>query len=216
MHLYEIDRAAVSGTGPLHRLPAGVKLLLLAVLIALLLSVRSLPLHAGVLLGLLLLALLARVPLVLMLELTAYPLIFLAIIFFSIDGLTLPAALGLAARVLAITAAVILLLLTTSFPALFAALGRVLPGALVAALFFTYRALFILAVSLANIRTALRLRGGLDWRHPLRSLTNLGKALGHLLVDVVEMSQRMADGLTLRGFQHRIYSSGSTHVRHHH
>ena len=215
MNIYDIDRVSVKGTSLLHRMPAWVKMLALAGLITLVLSIPSLPLHAGILFVLLVLAVIARLPMGLMLGLTAYPLIFLIIIFFSIEGLTLAVVVALVTRVLAITAGVILLLLTTSYPAIFAEFGRLLPAALVAALFFTYRSLFILAVSLANVRTALHLRGGLNWRHPFSSIRNLGLGLGHLLVHAIEISQRMADGLTIRGFHNKIYSLGNIHVRHH-
>jgi biotin transport system permease protein len=216
MNIYDIDRISVLGTSLLHRLPAWVKMLALAALITVVLSLPSLPVHAGILLAMIVLALLARVPMGLMLGLTAYPLIFLIIIFFSVEDLTLAIALGLSVRVLAITAGVILLLLTTSYPAIFAGLGRVLPAPLVAALFFTYRSLFILAVSLSNMRTALHLRGGLEWKkHPLLALRNLGLGLGHLLVHAIEISQRMADSLTVRGFHNRIYTLGRFHVRDH-
>lgn len=208
MDLYRIDFVAVTGRGALHCLPAWAKLLGLAAVIAVVLAVPSWPLHAGLFAGLLLLAVLARVPLGLLLGLTAYPLIFLAFLAFSIEGLTVWVAVALAARVLAITAAVVLLILTTSFPALFSTLGRVLPGSLTAAFFFTYRALFILSVCLTHARTALHLRGGLNWRRPLHSLSNLGRVLAHVVVHAIETSQRVADNLTVRGYADRIYDLG--------
>lgn len=208
MNLYEIDRIAVHGASRLHRLPAGWKLLGVAAVIALVLAMPWWPLHVGVLAAVLLLAVSARLPMPVLLGLTAYPLIFLAILFFSMDGLTPAGAVRLALPVLAITATIITLLLTTSFPALFNALGRVLPAVLVAALFFTYRALFILATGLTNMHTAIHLRGGMSWKHPVRSLRNLGMGLGHLLVHVIETSQRMADNLAIRGFKNRVYTLG--------
>lgn len=210
MDIFYLDYVAVSGTSGLHRAPAWAKLLALAAMIALLLAASSLYLYAGVLLLCLVLAASARLSLPAYLGLTAYPLLFLALLLFSIDGLTWRVALGLGLRVLAISGGVLLLLFTTSYPAIFAALGRVLPGPLVAALFFTYRSLFILYSSLTNVRTALHLRGGIDWRHPLATLRNIGTALAHLLVHAIEMSQRMAESLTVRGFQQRISHLGRT------
>jgi len=215
MNIHDIDRVSVMGRSWLHRLPAWTKLLALAAVIALVLIIPALSLHAAVLLAMLALAATARLPMGMMLGLTAYPLIFLALIGLSIEGLTPGMALALSARVLALTAAVVLLLLTTSYPAIFAALGRVLPAPLVAALFFTYRSLFILSVCLANVRTALHLRGGMHWRHPYRAIRNLGLGLGHWLVHAIEISQRMADSLTVRGFQNRIYTPGRSHARDH-
>lgn len=208
MDLYAIDYLAVSGRSWLHRLPAGIKLILLALIIAVLLVFQTLPVALAALGAVLLLALSARVRLRTLFPLALYPLIFLLVLFFSVQHLTLLIVLNTVARVLAITMSIVLVLLTTSFPALFGALGRVLPGSLVTALFFTYRAIFILSTSFVNMQTALHLRGGINWRHPRASLRNLGMALAHVLVHAIEMSQRMAEVLTVRGFQNRIYALG--------
>lgn len=128
MDLYELDYLAVSGQSWLHRLPAGVKLLALAGVLAVVLSIHSLPLYAGVLAVVLLLAASARLPLLTLIALTLYPLVFLAMLMISIEHLTVLSAATLAMRVLASTASIILVLLTTSYPAIFGALGRVLPG----------------------------------------------------------------------------------------
>ena len=203
-----MDYLAVSGQSWLHRLPAGVKLLALAGVLAVVLSIHSLPLYAGVLAVVLLLAASARLPLLTLIALTLYPLVFLAMLMISIEHLTVLSAATLAMRVLASTASIILVLLTTSYPAIFGALGRVLPAGFVAALFFTYRALFIINSIIINTRVAFHLRGGLSYRHPLASLKNLGTALAHVLVHAIETSQRMAENLTVRGFQSRVYYLG--------
>jgi biotin transport system permease protein len=206
--LYYLDYLAVAGHSWLHRVPAVIKLLALAALLGVVLSLPLLTVSAGVFVGVLLLAMSARLPMLTVLTLAAYPLIFLVLLFLSIERPSWLMLLGMALRVVAITASVIVVLLTTSYPAIFSILGRVLPAPLVAALFFTYRALFILSVSLTNVRTALHLRGGVNWRRPRASLINIGTALAHLLVHAIEMSQRMADSLIVRGFHNRIYTLG--------
>lgn len=208
MDLYYIDYISVSGNSWLHRLAAGIKLLALIAIISVALSIHSLPLHIAIFAAMLLLAFSARLPMGTMLGMTLYPLIFLLIIFLSIEHLTFAAGLALTMRVLAITASVILVLLTTSYPAIFGILSRVLPGALVAALFFTYRSLFIISKSINNARLVFHLRGGVSWRHPIKSLQNMGAALAHVLVHAIEMSQRMAESLTVRGYNNRIYYLG--------
>ena len=208
MDLYYIDYVAVSGRSWLHRLPAGVKLVTMVLVIALVLAIPRWPVASVVLGVMLLLAISARLPLRTLAVLLGYPLIFLVILAFSIKHVTVYAILPLAVRMLAITASVVLVVLTTSYPAIFGALGRIIPGGLVTALFFTYRSLFILSTSITNVRTALHLRGGMEWRHPLAALKNLGAALAHVLVHAIELSQRMADNLTIRGFNNRIYYLG--------
>ena len=208
MNLYYLDYLAVSGRSWLHHVPAWVKLLTLLIIIGVVLTLQRWPLSAVVLAGMLALAISARLPLRTFIALTVYPLIFLLLLFLSVKHLTVGTAIPLLLRVLAITASVILVLLTTSYPAIFKALGRVLPGELVTTLFFTYRALFILSTSFDNARTALHLRGGIDWLHPVNTLKNLGTALAHVLVHAIELSQRMAENLVVRGFQNRIYHLG--------
>ena len=208
MDLRYIDYVSVSGRSWLHRLPAFVKLLfVLLVLISAL--AWPYPLVTGALLASILLMMLsARLPMKTVLALLCYPLLFLVILFLSIDRPHPLALLGMSLRVLAITGSVILLLLTTSYPRIFAALQHVLPSAFVAALFFSYRALFILSDGLTNIQTALHLRGGIDWRRPVATMRNLGLALGHFLVHAIEASQRIGENLLVRGFNNIIYSIG--------
>jgi len=39
----------------------------------------------------------------------------------------------------------------------------------------------------------------------------VGMALGHLMVNSIDASERMADALTVRGFANRIYHLGKRH-----
>lgn len=205
MDLYYIDYVSVSNKSWLSRVPVGVKMLALVVIIGLLLRFENIPFEAAMAIGVVITALTSRVPMRIFLPLMLYPVVFLVVIFLSINGLTISATLVIGLRVLAITGAVVLLLLTTSYPVIFGTLGRVLPGFLVAALFFTYRSIFVISDSFNNVRIALHLRGGTDWRHPVSTLKHFGMALGHMLVHSIDTSQRMADSLTVRGFANRIY-----------
>lgn len=205
MDLYYIDYVSVSQRSWLHRLPAGAKMVALAIDIAVLLSLRYALAHAGLAVLVVILALTARLPMRVFLPLMLYPVLFLVVLFLSVNGLFLNAVLLLAFRVLAITGSVVLFLMTTSFPAIFGTLGRVLPASLVAALFFTYRAIFVISDSINDLRTALHLRGGIDWRRPVFSVRSFGTALGHFIVHSIDISQRMADSLKVRGFANRVY-----------
>ncbi|MHB9025295.1 MAG: energy-coupling factor transporter transmembrane component T family protein [Armatimonadota bacterium] len=208
MDIYYIDLISVTHRSWLRRVPAGVKLVIVLAIIGYLLTVESVPVTAGIFAVMLLLALSARVPMSLYLALTFYPIVLLIVLYLSLGELTLASALLFGIRVLAITSTVVLLILTTSYPRIFGALSRVLPGFLVAALFFTYRSIFIITESISNVRMALHLRGGFRWQQPFRSLHNLGLALGHVLIHSIDTSERMADSLTVRGFSNRIYYLG--------
>ncbi|MHB0999594.1 MAG: energy-coupling factor transporter transmembrane component T family protein [Armatimonadota bacterium] len=208
MDLRYIDYVSVSHRSWLHRIPAVVKMLMAALVIFTLLWFESLPLEIGITTALIIIAVSAGLPMKIFLPLVLYPILFLVIIFVSTEHLTLNAVLMLVFRVFAITAAIILLFLSTSYPAIFGILGRFLPGFIVAALFFSYRSIFIISDSIADIRIVMHLKGGIDWRHPISTMRNLGTATGHFLAHSIDSSQRIADGLTLRGFSNRIYYLG--------
>jgi len=205
MDLYYIDYISVSGRSWLHRAPAGIKMLALVAIITVLLAFESISIEAGIALSILAMAVSARIPMRLYLPLILYPVVFLVILFLSIEGLTWHATGIIGLRVLALTGTVVLFLMTTSYPRIFGTLSRVLPGFLVAALFFTYRSIFLIADSVVNVRIAMHLRGGSDWKRPMATLRNFGMALGHIMIHSIDMSQRMADGLAVRGFANRIY-----------
>lgn len=205
MDLYYIDYISVSRQSRLHRLPAWLKICTVVAIFALLLSTMSTAVIGGMGAILLILALTAGIPIRVFVLLSLYPIVFLVIIFLAMHGLTVRMAAVLSLRIVTMTGSVVLLLLSTSFPAIFGALSRVLPPFVIAALFFTYRSIFLIWNAFNDLRTAMHLRGGFDSRRPVSTLRNLGTGLGHLMVHSIEMSQRMADGLRLRGFTNRIY-----------
>lgn len=208
-----IDYVSVSGRSRLHRVPAEPKALLLLILVTVLLGTSSWRLPAVAIITLIAVAVSARLPFRLLLGLMLYPVLFTVIFLLSVSGLTLPVLAVVLLRVLSITTAVIVFFLSTSFPAVFAALGRVLPAALVTALFFTYRSIFLISDGFTDTGTALHLRGGIDLRRPLFSLSRLGMALGHFLAHIIDASRRMADNLRIRGFNNRIYYLGRRYER---
>jgi energy-coupling factor transporter transmembrane protein EcfT len=106
--------------------------------------------------------------------------------------------------VLAVALTVLLIFATTPLPRLLA-LGRFLPRFLVAGLFLTYRAIFILADVTRNVRLAYRLRGAPGWRRPRRFLANTGRAVGYVVLAALARSEDAAAALRLRGFDGRIY-----------
>jgi cobalt/nickel transport system permease protein len=91
---------------------------------------------------------------------------------------------------------------------IFCTLGRVLPSLLVTALFLTYRSVFILMKVLEETEHAIYLRGGVRWRHPLRTLINISNVFGHLLIKGIDNSEKMYEAMVLRGFQNKIHYRG--------
>jgi cobalt/nickel transport system permease protein len=178
----------------------------MAVILLFIVLMRNLP--GFFLLYALLLAIffLSRIPLKIF-SLTFYPLIF-AVLFTFISGFQIGFILLIFLKVLCGSTGVVLLLATTPYPSIFRILGKVLPSLFVTALFLTYRSIFILLNILEETQSALYLRGGLQWRHPWRSLTNISNAFGHLIIKGIDASEKMYESMLIRGFKNKIHYRG--------
>ena len=100
--------------------------------------------------------------------------------------------------------AMVLLISTTPYPDVFAAVGRVLPRLVADGLFLTYHSLFLLLEELGHMLTALRLRGGLRRDRPISSAGNMARSLGMLLIRAIDLAERLYQILTIRGYRGRI------------
>lgn len=204
MDIAAIDYWAHSGQSFLHRASAGAKLLMTGLLIAALIVANRAGVAAGLYAGLVLVVWRARLPLGTALMLSTYPLVF-SVLFVASQwegGWERPALLLL--KTMGAALAALLLIGTTPYPEIFGALQRVLPHPVADGLYLTYRSLFILARQLERLVTAFRLRGG--WAEgPLRRrLENLANALGLLLVQAFDQSQRQYAVMNVRGYQGKL------------
>jgi energy-coupling factor transporter transmembrane protein EcfT len=206
IQLSYLDYSAVEGRSWLHRRSPKLKIIGMAFVLLGIVTLRNLP--ALVVLYTILFALffISRIPLKIF-SLTLYPLIF-AILFIFISGFQIGFILFIFLKVLCGSTGVVLLLATTPYPTIFSTLGRVLPSLFVTALFLTYRSIFILLNVLEETQNALYLRGGLQWRHPWRSLINVSNAFGHLIIKGIDASEKMYESMTLRGFKNKIHYRG--------
>ena len=201
-----LDYSAVEGRSRLHLLSAkwkiiGMGFVLLGVV--LLRDIASLFLLYLILLGLFFIS---RIPKKLF-SLTLYPLIF-AVLFIFLSGFQIGFILLVFLKVLCGSTGVVLLLATTPYPSIFGLMGKVLPPFFVTALFMTYRSIFILLDALEETQHALYLRGGIQWRHPWRSLINISNGFGHLIIKGIDASEKMYESMVLRGFEDRIHYKG--------
>ena len=206
IQLSYFDYLAIEGKSFLHRLSPkrkiiGMILVLLGVV--LLRNLTGLLLLYGILVALFFIS---RLPLKIF-SLTFYPLIF-AILFLFISGFQIHFILLVFLKVLSGSTGVILLLATTPYPLIFSTLDRFLPSLFVTALFLTYRSIFILIKVFEETQHALYLRGGLQWRHPWRSLVNISNAFGHLIIAGIDASEKMYESMVLRGFKNKIHYRG--------
>jgi cobalt/nickel transport system permease protein len=206
IQLSYLDYSAVEGKSWLHRRSPTAKIIGMVIVLLGLITLRSLPV-LGLLYGILLaLFFMSRIPLKIF-SLTLYPLIF-AVLFVFISGFQIPFILLIFLKVLCGSTGVVLLLATTPYPSIFRVLGKVLPSLFVTALFLTYRSIFILLNVFEETQHALYLRGGLQWRHPWRSLTNISNAFGHLIIQGIDASEKMYESMVLRGFKNKIHYRG--------
>jgi cobalt/nickel transport system permease protein len=189
IQLSYLDYSAVEGKSFLHRLSPLLKIV-------------------GMLLYMILLTLffIARVP-VRIFSLTLYPLIF-AFLFIFLSGFQIFFILLICLKVLCGSTGVVLLLASTPYPSIFSVLGRILPSTFVMALFLTYRSIFILLTVLEETQHALYLRGGVQWKHPWRSLINISNGFGHLIIQGIDASEKMYESMVLRGFKGKIHYRG--------
>jgi len=203
IQLSYLDYLAVEGKSFLHRLSPKLKIIGMIFILSAIVTVRNLPGLFLLYLFLLGLYLMARAPMRIF-PLTLYPLIF-AFLFIFLSGFQLFFILLIFLKVLCGSTGVVLLLATTPYPSIFSVLGRVLPSSFVMALFLTYRSVFILLSVLEETQHALYLRGGVQWRHPWRSLTNISNAFGHLIIKGIDASEKMYESMLLRGFKGEIH-----------
>ncbi len=203
IQLSYLDYLAVEGKGFLHRLSPKLKIIGMILALFAIVTVRDLTGLLFLYAFLLCLYLMARVPMKIF-PLTLYPLIF-AFLFVFLSGFQLLFILLIFLKVLCGSTGVVLLLATTPYPAIFSVLGRVLPSSFVMALFLTYRSVFILLNVLEDTQHALYLRGGVQWRHPWRSVTNISNAFGHLIIKGIDASEKMYESMALRGFKGKIH-----------
>jgi cobalt/nickel transport system permease protein len=108
------------------------------------------------------------------------------------------------AKAVAAAAVVVLLIATTPYPRLFAALRPVLPAVIVEALYITYRSIFILLDILGDSLRSMRLRGGLIGGGVRARLKNLAAALALSAVYSFDVSERTYVAMRLRGYSGRI------------
>jgi cobalt/nickel transport system permease protein len=206
IQLSYLDYSAVEGKSRLHRYAPMVKMIGMGLVLSGVVTLRSL---TGLLLlyaFLLVLFFMSRIPLKIF-SLTLYPLIF-ALFFIFLSGFQIYFILLLFLKVLCGSTGVVLLLATTPYPSVFRALGKFLPGLFVTALFLTYRSVFILLEVFEETEHALHLRGGVQWRHPWRTLINISNAFGHLLIKGIDNSEKMYESMVLRGFKDKIHYRG--------
>jgi len=204
MDIAAIDYWANSGSSPLHRSSALTKGLAALAFVTAAVLAASPYLLLAIYMILLAGVLVTRLPARRLLVIAAYPTLFALLFAVSRwDGeLVAPALILL--KTLTAAQAMVLLITTTPYTDLFAAVGRLMPGLLADGLFVTYRSFFLLLQEMDRMLTALRLRGGLRRGRYASNARNLSRALGMLLVQALDLSERLYSVLRVRGYRGRL------------
>lgn len=202
MTLDIIDTYASKNNSILHCAPVWLKLVFAILFLAITLWLQNTLLLFAFYCLLNLLIFVGRLPYFKVLVISLFPLFFALLFALSGDWFIF---LFVIFKVLCTVLTVLLLVFTTPVTKLFATLSPILPSFFVSALFLTYRSIFILFYIFENTQRALRIRGGINNKHPLRSLNNLASAVGHLIVTAISASENMYQSMRMRGFNGKVY-----------
>ena len=204
MHIARIDESATLGDSWLHRVAPASKLVAFALVLGAVIASWNVLVVGSLTLGLVAVAVSARLRGRLTFTLAAYPALFALIFAFSAATSVLG---GVVIVLKAVTAALgaVIIVLTTPYPYIFAPIQRIVPGIVGDALLMTYRSLFLLLEKFGNLLIAARLRAGLSAGHPIRSAKATTRALGGLLLYSFDLSQRSYDIMRMRGYEGRLH-----------
>ncbi len=196
-----IDYWAASGYGAFHRASVLAKIIFVSLVVAAaVLSHSALALGAGF--GfLLVVAAVARLPVLRITLLSLYAVIFAALYGISLRGVG-PAVYGLVIlKAVTPALAVLMLIVSTPYPRLFSLTSAVLPELPAAGLFMTYRSFFILLDMMNNFIVALRFRAGLARGRIMKTIANIPRGIAMLIVAAVERSSRLYAVMSVRGYR---------------
>ena len=204
MDIGTVDYWANNGRSNLHRASPTAKLLAAAFIVAAVIGTEDPLLLLAIYLALVALIASTKLPAARILLLGAYPAVFA--ILFAVgrwNGNPFAAAV-VVLKAMDAALAMLMVITTTPYPAVFAVLHRFLPARVGEALFLTYRSIFLLLAVLGELWTALRLRGGLRPAKFPQNSPNLAMGLGLLLVRAVDLGEELYAVMRLRGYRGRL------------
>ncbi|SMP40323.1 energy-coupling factor transporter transmembrane component T family protein [Anoxynatronum buryatiense] len=204
MHLAEMDHLSVNGKGFFHRRGTLSKLVFTIFMLSSWIISRELSQLLLLLLLILFFFVMGSIPLKKVGHLALYPAFFSLIFALMMAQQSWVNGLVIILKAVGAALTMLLLIATTPYVDIFAALSKVLPGLLVDLMIFTYRAFFLLMEKMQALLRIIRLRGGYDAMTPLKNLQNLTRALGTLVIQAFEMSERIYQILAIRGYSGRI------------
>jgi cobalt/nickel transport system permease protein len=194
-----IDQWAASGNGMLHRAsPVAKVVFLLLVISAAVVAKKPYSLMVGYVL-LIAVAAGSGLPWSKVMVLSWYAAVFALLFSLSIHGGFWIRSLFVL-KAITPSCAMLMVVISTPYPKLFALLSAALPEVLAAGLLMTYRTLFILLDMMDNFGAAIRLRGGFSPGSLYKNSANISKGIAMLLVRAVERASRIYAVMVVRGY----------------
>jgi energy-coupling factor transporter transmembrane protein EcfT len=194
-----IDQWAASGSGMLHRAsPISKIVFLLLVISAAVIAKNPYSLMVGYVM-LIAVAASTGLPWSRVMVLSWYAAVFALLFSLSIHGGVWIRALFVV-KAITPSCAMLMLIISTPYPKIFALLSAALPEVLAAGLFMTYRTLFIKLDMMDKFGAAIRLRGGFSPGSLYKNSANISKGIAMLLVRAVERASRIYAVMVVRGY----------------
>jgi energy-coupling factor transporter transmembrane protein EcfT len=200
MDIGAIDYYANFGNSFIHRLKPGIKIIFVVSLITSIVLTKSLIILCSIYLFLLAFIILSKVPALKVILLASYPAIFAIIFAVASWNGNWAFSLLIILKALSASLCMVLLIITTSYPRVFASLRPVIPTVLFDALLLTYRSVFLLLGLLSNLFNALKIRGGFSNKNYFKRLKNLSSGLGLLVIRGFDLSHNYYGVLNIRGY----------------
>ncbi len=195
-----IDYLANRGDSFFHRAAPIHKIIFVVFVLTSIVITDNLTLLISTYLILTALVILTRLPFVRIISIAAYPAIFALLFALAAWNGNWTRSGIIVFKALSAALTMTLLIVTTPYPSVFAAISPFLPRMLVEGLFLTYRSLFILLELMGNLIRALRLRGGLSPRLYTKNIANFASGIGLLLVRGLDLSERLYGVMKIRGY----------------
>lgn len=207
----KIDHWAASGSSPFHRASTIAKVIfLLLVVLSAVITGNPYPLMAGY--GVLLaVAAASGLPWLSVAALSSYSAVFALLYGLSFRGGVWMAALFIV-KAITPSFAMLMIIVSTPYPRIFALLSALLPEILAAGLFMTYRTLFILLDMMGNFAVSIRLRGGFSPGSLYKNSANISKGIGMLFVRAVERASRIYAVMAVRGYHGSMAEKGAVRL----
>lgn len=207
-----IDYYANHGESFLHKASAAAKLFFSAFVIASVVITGEFYLLLAIYTALIAIAVWARLPVLKIVTIAAYPAIFaLLFVLLTWNGSYLN---GGVIMLKALTAALtmVILIVTTPYPEIFKTLKPVLPGIIHDGLYLTYRSLFILLEMTDELVKGLKVRGGLTRRKYIGNIKNFSSGIGLVLIKGFDITEKYYGVMRVRGYTGKIADGGNNTV----